>query len=45
MKVVLRLSFLALSNVDIQLDTKSFTWRSYIIAEALIIATQVDLIN
>ena len=36
---------LALSNADIQFDTKSFTWRSYSAAKALPTTRRVELIN
>lgn len=45
MEVVLGLPFLALSKADIQFDTGSPTWRTYIAAEALPIARQVELID
>ena len=45
MEVVLRILFLALSNADIQVDTKSFTWRSYSAAEALPITRRVEFID
>ena len=45
MEVVLRISFLALSNVNIQFDTISFTWRTYGTGKALPITRRVELIN
>ena len=45
MEVVLRMPFLALSNANIQFNTKSFTWRSYSTAEALPTNRRVELID
>ena len=45
MKVVLGMSFLALSNVNIQFDTESFMWRSYSAAEALLTNRRVEMID
>ncbi len=45
MEVVLKMSFLAFSNADIQFDAKSLTWRSYTAAEALPTARWVELID
>ena len=45
MEVVLGISFLALSNADIQFDTKSFTWRLYNTAEALPTTRRVEHID
>ena len=45
MEVVLGMSFLVLSNIDIQFDTKNFNWKSYSIAEALFTIRQVELID
>ena len=44
-KVVLGMPFLILSNANIQFNKKKLTWRSYIIAEALPITKQVELMN
>lgn len=44
-EVVLNMLFLILSNAEIQFDTRSFTWRTYNIADALLITKQVKLIN
>lgn len=35
MKVILRMFFLTLSNIDIWFDVKKLTWRSYNITEPL----------
>ena len=45
MEVILEMSFLVLSNANIQFDIESFTWRFYNIAEALPIARRIELIN
>ena len=45
MKVVLGMPFLPFSNVDIQFDTKSFTWSSYSTAKAFPTTKQVELID
>ena len=45
MGVVLGMLFLALSNADIQFDTESFIWRSYIAAEALPTTKRVEYID
>ena len=44
-EIVSRMSFLALSNVDIQFDIESLTWRSYSVAEALPTARRVEIID
>ena len=44
-EMVLGMSFLILSNADIQFPEKEFTWRSYTIAEALPTTKQVELID
>ena len=45
MEVVLEMPFLALSNVDTQFDTESFTWRSYNAAKALPTTKIIELID
>ena len=45
MEVVLRISFLTLSNANIQFAEKKLTWRSYTAAEALSTIKRVELIN
>ena len=45
MKLVLEISFLALSNTDIQYDTESFTWKSYSTIKALPTARWIELID
>ena len=45
MEVILGMTFLALSNAEIQFDTKSFTWRSYSIAKDLPTTRRVELID
>ena len=45
MEKVLRIAFLASSNVDIQFYTETFTWRSYSAAEALPTTWLVELID
>lgn len=45
MKVVLGMFFLALSNVDVKFDTRKWSLRKYIIAEAMPITKQVELID
>ena len=45
MEVVLEIPFVAFSNVDIQFDDKSFTWRSYSTAKALSTTRKVELID
>ena len=45
MKVVLGMPFLALSNADIQFGVETFTWRSYTVAEVLLTARRVELID
>ena len=45
MEVVFAMSFLALSNGDIQVDTESFTWKSYSAVEALPTTRRVELID
>lgn len=42
MKIVLEMHFLTLDNIDIQFDTKCFTWK---IAKALFTIKQMKLIN
>lgn len=44
-EVVLGMPFLTFSNADIQFAEKEFTWRFYIVAEALPTTKQVELIN
>lgn len=44
-KVVLEMLFLLFSNANIRFNIKKFTWRSYNIAEALPITSQLKLIN
>ena len=44
-KVVLGMPFLTLSNADIQVVEKEFTWRSYTTAKALPSTKQVELID
>lgn len=44
-EVYLWLSFLALSNVVIPFNTKSFTWKFYSAAEVLLTDKRVKLIN
>ncbi len=45
MKVVLRIPFLALSNVDFQFGAEELTWRSYTGAKALPTTSWVKLID
>ena len=45
MEIVLGMAFLTFSNANIQLDTESFTWKSYNAVEALLIARQIELID
>ncbi len=45
MDIVLKLFFLALSNVDFQFYTEELTWRFYIIVEALPTTSWVKFIN
>ena len=45
MKVVLEMSFLTLSNADIQFVEKELIWRSYTTAEALSTTKYVELID
>ena len=45
MKIALKMLFLALSNVKIQFNTESFTWRSYSAAEALSTTRWEELID
>ena len=45
MEIVLGMLFQSFSNVDIQLDTESFTWSSYSAAEALPTTRWVKLID
>lgn len=45
MKVILEMLFLALSNAYVQFDIKKFSWRFYIIAEALSTTSGIELIN
>lgn len=45
MKMVLEISFLALSSAYIQFDTKKLIWRSYIIAETLSTTSWVEFID
>ena len=45
MEVALEIHFIAFSNVDIQFDIKSFTWRSYSTAKALSTIRKVELID
>ncbi len=46
MEVVLRMSFLSLSNADIEFaELERLTWRSYITTEALPTTSQVKLID
>ena len=45
MKMVLQISFLILSNLDIHFAEKKLTWRFYTATEALPITKQVELIN
>ena len=44
-EMVLRMSFLTFSNVDIKFAEKELTWRSYTVAEALPTTRRVELIN
>ena len=44
-KVVLRMPFLTLSNVNIQFAEKKLTWRSYITTEALPTTKRVEIID
>lgn len=44
-KVVLEIFFLPFTNSNWEFDTKKLTWRSYIVAEALLTAKKVELIN
>ena len=45
MEVVLGMSFLSLSNADVQFDTGNLTWRTYSTAEALPTTRRVELID
>ena len=44
-EMVLGMPFLSLINADFQFNAREFNWRSYITAEALPTARQVELIN
>ena len=44
-EVVLGMPFLSLSNADFQSSSREFNWRSYIIAEALPITRQIEVID
>lgn len=41
MKLILKISFLILNNIDIQFHAESFTWSFYIIAETLSTTKQI----
>lgn len=43
--MVLVMSFLSLSNTEVQFDAEKLTWRTYTIAEALSTTSQVELID
>lgn len=45
MEVVLRIFFLDFSNSYFQYGIEKFTWKSYTIIKALLITSQVELIN
>ena len=45
MKVVLRMPFLTLSNVDIQFAEKELTWRTYITKDTLLTTCWVEFLN
>ncbi len=45
MEVVLRMPFLALSNVNFQFNAEKLTWRTYTTAKALPITSWVKLID
>lgn len=45
MEIILKLLFLAFSNINILFDTKSLIYKSYSIAEVLLIARQVKMID
>lgn len=44
-EVVSRMTFVFLRNADFQFDTGKLTWRSYIVAEALLTTRQVEFID
>ncbi len=44
-KVVLRMPFQSLSNVDFQFDAVELTWRSYTVTEAFSTAQRIELID
>lgn len=47
MKVILKISFLSFSNVDIKFVEwpKKLTWRSYTITRILLITSKIELTN
>ena len=45
MEVVPQMSFLTLSNANIQFARKELTWRSYTTAEALLTTKQIELLD
>ena len=45
MEVILRISFLTLSNADIQFTKKDLTWKSYTAKKVLPITQNVKLTN
>lgn len=45
MKVVFKMPFLSLSNADLELGARKFTWSFYTIDETLSIVKKVELIN
>lgn len=45
MKIILGILFLSLSNTNMQFGTKKLTWRFYNTTAALLIISQVELID
>lgn len=45
MEIVLGMLFLLLSNADIKFDTEKLSWRTSIIAEAMLMRKKVELMN
>lgn len=45
LEMILMMSFLFLSNVNLQLGAKKLKWRMYIAAETMPITWQIELIN
>lgn len=45
MKIVLEISFLIFSNINILFIEKRFFWKNYIIAKILLTIYKIELIN